>query len=335
MKGVCITDLTLSELSYASNKAALGFCKALYHMGVSFVEMMPSVYRRIEGVFPPEHVSLKIGRMEEYLYYRGHGIHRFSVKVDDFKAMAEDTEHKSDKDVFTVIFPSDGSNFSGADFNVMPDTAEKLRICGCDRVMQEDYTSFFSNLNEKFGEMLEFDPHDKCYMATAAALEYIFNGGRNICTSFCGIFSHAATEQLMAALNLTAGTDFDLTKLPELRACFESFWNRTLPCHLPLAGRDIFAYESGIHADGINKNPANYEPFDPKLVGAERKLVIGKHSGRSAIRRKLFEFGYMPSEPAVVRLNSEVRKFSEKNGKSLSDSEFLNLYLSLSDGIEN
>ena len=48
--------------------------------------------------------------------------------------------------------------------------------------------------------------------------------------------------------------------------------------------------ESGIHVDGIMKNPANYEAYEPEMVGKETKIVIGKHSGTNSIKIKCREF---------------------------------------------
>ena len=54
-----------------------------------------------------------------------------------------------------------------------------------------------------------------------------------------------------------------------------------------MVGEDIFTCESGIHIDGIIKNPSNYEPFDPAEVSMRKKFLIGKKAGRSALRHKL------------------------------------------------
>jgi homocitrate synthase NifV len=52
-----------------------------------------------------------------------------------------------------------------------------------------------------------------------------------------------------------------------------------------VVGKDIFTCESGIHIDGIIKNPSNYEPFDPAEVSLQRKFLIGKKAGKNENRR--------------------------------------------------
>jgi 2-isopropylmalate synthase len=58
-------------------------------------------------------------------------------------------------------------------------------------------------------------------------------------------------------------------------------------------GANAFAHEAGIHQDGILKNPLTYEIIVPEKVGvSSRRMVLGKHSGRSALRARLDELGY-------------------------------------------
>ena len=56
-------------------------------------------------------------------------------------------------------------------------------------------------------------------------------------------------------------------------------------------GSALFDVESGVHVDGIAKNRQCYEPFAPELVGASRHIVVGKHSGKQALKIKLDELG--------------------------------------------
>jgi 2-isopropylmalate synthase len=63
-----------------------------------------------------------------------------------------------------------------------------------------------------------------------------------------------------------------------------------------VVGANAFAHEAGIHQDGILKNPLTYEIISPEVVGVpKRQLVLGKHSGRNALRATLVEMGYQPT----------------------------------------
>ena len=73
------------------------------------------------------------------------------------------------------------------------------------------------------------------------------------------------------------------------------FVAKAVNCPVPpwkaIVGQNTFAHESGIHAHGVLQNPSTYEPFDPKEVGWQRRLVVGKHSGRSLLNQVLQDYG--------------------------------------------
>ena len=66
---------------------------------------------------------------------------------------------------------------------------------------------------------------------------------------------------------------------------------RTVPAWKPVVGSNMFAHESGIHVDGVIKNPKTYEIFSPEEVGLERQIVVGKHSGSRTVELKFAEYG--------------------------------------------
>jgi hypothetical protein len=342
MKNVCITDTTLTTLPHVPQKEALEFCRLMLGMGVTYVEMPPTLYRHIEGRIAPRRISLRISSYDDYVCFKGRGVAAFSVNAKSLDKFPEDVQYSGGKSEyhkgcagFTVILPVEKeerlTEFK-ADYH-KADVACRLR--GFDYVMLDDYHEVFTGLIGGFGEKVCFDPCNSGFTATAAALEFIFSGGTAVCTSFCGLGGHAATEQLLEALNVTAGAQYDLTRLPKLRTACEAMIRRRLPGYLPVVGREIFIYESGIHADGINKNPITYEPFEPSAVGARRMLTVGKHSGRSAIRLKLLGMGLIPDECLIASLNEAVRALSEQNGRGLSDDEFRRLYDSMGKRIED
>jgi 2-isopropylmalate synthase len=64
-----------------------------------------------------------------------------------------------------------------------------------------------------------------------------------------------------------------------------------------IVGDNAFAHESGIHQDGVLKNPLTYEIMTPESVGlASNKIVLGRHSGRHALKDKLIRLGYVLDE---------------------------------------
>ena len=65
-----------------------------------------------------------------------------------------------------------------------------------------------------------------------------------------------------------------------------------VPPNKAVVGANAFAHEAGIHQDGILKNPLTYQVISPEAVGvAAHRLVLGKHSGRNALRSRLADLG--------------------------------------------
>jgi 2-isopropylmalate synthase len=79
-----------------------------------------------------------------------------------------------------------------------------------------------------------------------------------------------------------------------------------------VVGANAFAHEAGIHQDGIIKNPLTYEIISPETVGVpSRSLVLGKHSGRHALRESLRELGYEPSDEQLAECYRRVTAFAD------------------------
>ncbi len=134
---------------------------------------------------------------------------------------------------------------------------------------------------------------------------------------------------MLAALRVICKQPYRLERMPHLRTLFEEITGRKISAHAPVMGSEIFTYESGIHADGIEKNPKTYEPFPPEDVGRTRRLSIGKHSGKAALRVKLQELGVRLDDAELERMNTLVRAESTRLRRGFTDAELLNLEKSL------
>jgi 2-isopropylmalate synthase len=79
-----------------------------------------------------------------------------------------------------------------------------------------------------------------------------------------------------------------------------------------VVGANAFAHEAGIHQDGIIKNPETYEIISPQTVGVpSRSLVLGKHSGRHALRMSLRDLGYEPSDVELAEVYRRVTALAD------------------------
>jgi homocitrate synthase NifV len=207
---------------------------------------------------------------------------------------------------------------------------KKVRITGLDTLFLQDYENAFTHLLS-YSKDIELCPGNAYGCASALALEYVHCGGKRIAVSFMGLGGFAPLEEVLLALYVThsGNQSVDLRVLAELRTAYEENGAGKVSTRNPVIGEKIFHVESGIHVNGILKNAANYEPFSPETVGLLRKIVLGKHSGRSAIEYKLRELDLSDGKFDTAVLLKRVRDKSEELSCGLSDSEFIEICDSL------
>jgi homocitrate synthase NifV len=103
---------------------------------------------------------------------------------------------------------------------------------------------------------------------------------------------------------------------------FDKITGKKTKKNKPVIGRQIFNVESGVHVDGILKQPECYEPFPPEAVGQKRKIVLGKQSGTASVKAKLSELNLDCAEDQVPQILEKIKsKAMEKNGE-VTNTEF-------------
>ena len=171
----------------------------------------------------------------------------------------------------------------------------------------EEYGKMFRDVREAIpeidrrGVILSSHCHDDLGLAVANSLAAIQNGARQVECTINGIgerAGNAALEELAAALYVRKDyfhVDCGI-KLEQIYPTSQVLGNiitfRPSP-NKAIVGDNAFAHESGIHQHGMLANPLTYEIMTPALVGVSRThLVLGKHSGRAALRHRLEQLGF-------------------------------------------
>ena len=143
--------------------------------------------------------------------------------------------------------------------------------------------------------------HNDLGMATANALAAVAGGARQIECTINGLGERAgntALEEVVMALKVRRDimpyfTNIDSKKLMNISRRVATVSGFPVQFNKAIVGKNAFAHESGIHQDGMLKNAETFEIMRPEDVGlAATNLVMGKHSGRAALRSKLEELGY-------------------------------------------
>lgn len=99
-----------------------------------------------------------------------------------------------------------------------------------------------------------------------------------------------------------------------------------IPLNHPIVGENMFTHKSGIHVDGVLKNPSLYEAFDPLKLGMTRKIALGKHTGKASIKYKLDALGLTASVTDMEAIRQEVNRVGEVKKKNLTDEEFMEIF---------
>ena len=134
-------------------------------------------------------------------------------------------------------------------------------------------------------------------------------------------------EVIMAARHIYDMDDaFELKQIRPLAEYVAEASGRGLEQHRPVIGEFMFTHESGIHADGVIKNPKNYEVFNPAEVGLTRQLVVGKHSGSHTILHKFKEYDIDLTDKEANDILALTRSMSVDLKRPLFDKELMYIY---------
>ncbi len=236
-----------------------------------------------------------------------------------------------------------GEDASRADDDFLMQVMEVAQMAGADRFRFADTVGIMepfgvferiSRLHHASDMDIEMHAHDDLGLATANTLAAIRAGATHVNTTVNGLgerAGNAALEEVVMGLQVLYGADcgVDLHRYQELAQLVAVASGRPLPWHKSIVGEGVFTHESGIHVDGLLKDPLNYQGVDPASVGREHRLVLGKHSGTSAVLRCYADIGVTLSREQANHLLPGIRRFAAEHKRSPSVLELETFYASL------
>ncbi len=236
-----------------------------------------------------------------------------------------------------------GEDSSRADLGFLVELMQTARSLGADRFRYCDTLgildpfAMYDNvkyLADRVDLPIEVHTHNDLGMATANAIAGLRAGASFVNTTVNGLgerAGNAALEEVVMALKHACGVDpgIDTRRFVEISRYVGRASCRPVPEWKAVVGEKVFSHESGLHADGVIKNPVNYEGFDPGEVGLSRHMVLGKHSGSHALIHRLNQLGIEVNRLEADDLLDRVRSISQRNKRPLNDPELLSLCRSL------
>jgi 2-isopropylmalate synthase len=175
--------------------------------------------------------------------------------------------------------------------------------------------------------------HNDLGLAVANSLAAIDAGARQVECTINGIgerAGNASLEEVAVALHVRQArysvcTNISLEKIYSTSRLLTSVTGVSVPPNKAVVGANAFAHEAGIHQDGMLKNPMTYEIIVPEKVGVPlRRLVLGKHSGRNALRARLDELGYKTTDAELAECYKQAMAHADA-AKLVTDRDLLSI----------
>jgi 2-isopropylmalate synthase len=203
--------------------------------------------------------------------------------------------------------------------------------------MSDEYAALFTMLLNRVPNIdkaiLSVHCHNDLGVAVANSLAGLSAGARQAECTINGIgerAGNAAMEEIVMAIRTRPGqfdfdTQIDSTKIINASRTLSRITGFSVQPNKAIVGANAFAHESGIHQDGMLKNAQTYEIMTPESVGLFKSdIVLGKHSGRHAFRKKLEEMGAEVGENAFQDLFTRFKDLADHK-KTVFDEDILAL----------
>ena len=264
--------------------------------------------------------KLRIGR-DDCLQAVTDGVTQARGYTDDVEFSAEDAT-RSDMGFLCRVVET--AIAAGATTINLPDT---VGYCTPEEI-EEFFTEVRGRVSGADGVVFSAHCHDDLGLAVANSLAAMRAGVRQVECTINGIgerAGNASLEEIVMATRvkpdrLPYQTGIDTTQLVRTSRLLTELTQEPVQANKAIVGRNAFAHEAGIHQDGVIKDRRTYEIMTPADVGVESTLVLGKHSGRHAVKKRCEDLGYSLSRFELDRVYREVIALADRQ-KSVSDDD--------------
>lgn len=324
-----IIDRTLPEvikkMKNIDGYEVLKFIKLLKEIGVDFIEIDQ---KTLLGLAEIQNTNKYIYRIEnksdiKFLYK-----YEFKYVVLDYTLVNEFSLELLGRKIILEISIDDLDELfldeNKTIFNIF--NIKVLRIKNVKNCNFQGWHELLKDIKCRFFVDVDFCPSDVYSMGTAIAIEACIDGVESITATINGKGdSFAPLEEIILGLKVIKNATVigDTTAIDDLKKCYKSLTKEKIYSMKAILGEDIFKYESGIHVDGIEKNPTNYEPYNPIEIGTYRQMYIGKHSGKKAVMVRLNELHVKFNNINLNTLLNEIRDKSIELRRNVYDEELI------------
>lgn len=246
--------------------------------------------------------------------------------VDDVEFSAMDAT-RTDKEFLYEVF--EAAIDAGATTINVPDTVGYMTPVEYGELIK----SIKENVPNINKAIISCHCHNDFGLATANSLAGVENGVRQVECTINGIgerAGNAAMEEIVMSLKTRKDyygvyTNINTKEIMKTSNLLQKITGMTVQRNKAIVGRNAFAHEAGIHQDGLLKNKSTYEIMDPIEIGlSESDLILGRHSGRAAVKHRLVYLGVEMSDEDIERLFPIFKEIATKK-KEVKNDELLRI----------
>ncbi|MEX0823839.1 MAG: 2-isopropylmalate synthase [Balneolaceae bacterium] len=273
------------------------------------------------------HLKYKLGKTrEEVLESAVKAVEYAKSHFDDVEFSAEDAS-RSDPDFLIEIFTAVIE--AGATTINVPDTVGYA--------LPWEFGELIKTLKEGIPNIdkaiISAHCHNDLGLGVANSLMAMQNGARQIECTINGIgerAGNASLEEVVMAIetrknNMNYITSVNSREIYPSSQMLAQITGKGVQPNKAIVGENAFAHEAGIHQHGVLKNPLTYEIMTPESVGLTcNRIVIGKHSGRYALCKKLEQLGYYLNKEDLNQVYIKVTKVADEQ-KVVEDQDLINI----------
>ena len=326
--GVGVPAMGLAEIESINTLAAMGLSSRLMVWGrMCEADVLSALACDVDII------HLSIPASDVHLQHKLKQSRLWALEqIEEFVSMVHDTGHE-----VSVGF----EDASRADPIYLGQMARLAEHCGARRIRFADtlgvldpFSTFDSIalLRHAVDIEIEIHAHNDLGLATANTLAALRAGATHASTTVNGLgerAGNAALEEVVMSLRHLHGLDCGVrtTDLYDISQLVASASGRPVAANKSIVGEAVFTHESGIHVDGLLKNPSNYEGFDPAELGRERRTVLGKHSGSRAVRVAYQALGLPVVDPQVQPLLERIRAHAVRTKRAPTPDDLQRFFL--------
>lgn len=258
-------------------------------------------------------------------------------KEEALEAAVETVRHARKQGVNVRFTPEDGTR---TNYEYLVKIANAAIGAGADHISIADTLGIAEP--ERFGALvaslkrdllpcdLELHCHNDLGLAVGNALAGLKNGALVVHTTVnglgerSGIVDMASMATAMRVLGYDQGGKLKLEMLPRISSFMEKISGVYMAANQPIVGENAFSHKSGVHTDGVLKNPSTYEGFDPSLVGRQRTIIVDRYTGKRAVQKKLDDYNISVTPEQLMQIVMEIKDLGDRN-KKVHDADIINL----------